>query len=205
MHPLKDALLNAALPHVTFDGWTDGMLARAARQAGCSDFDLRRTFPRGTVDAAMYYAARTDARMLAEIHAHANFKSLKIRERIAFAVMARLRLLATEREAVRRTRALFTLPWHVADGLKTLYATVDTIWAAAGDTSTDYNFYTKRLLLAHVLTSTTNFWLDDHSENMCETEAFLARRIDDVMQIEKLKAKAKGAFADRPSWFKKPA
>lgn len=186
---LKDTLLDATLPLVPFDGWTQGTLNAAAHSIGRSAFDAKRAFPGGVVDAVTYFASRADAEMLAVFEAMPGFKTLKIRERIATAVMTRLRQQAAHREAIRRAVGLMLLPWNMAAATQSLYATVDAIWRAAGDTSTDYNFYTKRLLLSQVYTSTAHVWLDDRTDDLSETEAFLRRRIDDVMQIEKAKAK----------------
>src|SRR5712671_1257964 len=68
---------------------------------------------------------------------------------------------------------------------------VDAMWYAAGDTSTDFNFYTKRATLAGVYSSTLLYWLADRSPGSEATWGFLDRRIDDVMKIEKLKAQVK--------------
>ena len=70
------------------------------------------------------------------------------------------------------------------------------MWYAAGDTSTDFNFYTKRATLAGVYSSTLLYWLNDRSPGGEATWGFLDRRIDDVMKIEKLKSA--GEVVDRP-------
>ena len=120
---------------------------------------------------------------------------MRIRDRIATAVRTRLDLLAPHKEAVRRAVAFEALPGNAPRALKAVYHTVDAMWHAAGDTATDWNFYTKRALLAGVYTSTVLIWLGDQSEDCAETWAFLDRRIEDVMRIEKAKAKVRG-FAD---------
>jgi ubiquinone biosynthesis protein COQ9 len=65
--------------------------------------------------------------------------------------------------------------------------TIDLIWYAAGDTATDFNYYTKRGLLASVYGLTILYWLSDTSKGVSQTEAFLAQRLNDVMQIPKLR------------------
>jgi ubiquinone biosynthesis protein COQ9 len=75
-----------------------------------------------------------------------------------------------------------------------LWRTVDLMWSAAGDDARDASYYTKRSLLAAVLTSTFLFWLDDRSEHVRDTWAFLDRRIDNVMQIGRLRARVDGFF-----------
>lgn len=194
-----DRILDAALPVIAFDGWTPGVLEHAAVEAGLTAFDVKRTFPRGVIDAVNHFTARATAQMLAVLPA--DYASLKIRERIAVAVMARLRGQLPHREAVRRAVAVYAMPWHAGDALRASYATVDAIWRAAGDTSTDYNFYTKRMILAKVYAATLTVWLGDTSEDLADTEAFLRRRIDNVMQFEKFKAKAEGAIGSLEQWW----
>jgi ubiquinone biosynthesis protein COQ9 len=197
---IRDQIIDAALTEAVFDGWTQGMLERAAHRAGLDPFDAKRAFPGGIIEALNYHSKRGDERMLDEL-AGLNLPAMKIRERIATAVMTRLRQNLPHREAIRRAIAVYAMPWHAADGMKNLYATVDAMWRAAGDTSTDYNFYTKRLLLSKVYSTTLSVWLDDQSDNLADTEAFLRRRIENVMQIEKLKAKAKEGFGKLEDWL----
>jgi ubiquinone biosynthesis protein COQ9 len=197
----KDRILDAALDEAVFDGWTQGALERAAQKAGHTNFDAKRAFPRGPIDALNYFSERADERLRTQLANDYDMPSLKIRERIATAVMARLRANSQHREAIRRALAVYAMPWNAADGLKNLYATVDVMWRAAGDTSTDYNYYTKRLLLSQVYSSTVYVWLDDTTTDLSETEAFLRRRIDNVMQIEKFKAKAKEGLGKLEEWL----
>jgi ubiquinone biosynthesis protein COQ9 len=107
--------------------------------------------------------------------------------------------LRPHKEAARRAAAFLTLPPHATMGLKLLYRTVDAIWRAIGDTSTDYNFYTKRAILGAVYSATLLRWFSDSSANERETEDFLRRRIDDVMRFEKFKAHARERASALPS------
>jgi ubiquinone biosynthesis protein COQ9 len=129
-----------------------------------------------------------DREMLADLKKH-DLAALKIRERVTLAVKLRLERWTPHREAVRRALALAPLPPFAGGVLRGWYDTVDAIWRAAGDKSTDFNFYTKRGLLAGVYGATVLFWLDDRSENCANTWAFLGRRIDEVMQFPKLRAR----------------
>lgn len=199
MDDLQTKILDAALPAIAFDGWTMGTLEAAAKSIGLSEFDAKRAFPGGPVDAVNAFVQRADEQMLAALPA--DFSTLKIRERIATAVMTRLRQQLPYREAVRRAIAIYAMPWNAFEGLQRSYETVDAIWRAAGDTSTDYNFYTKRMILAKVMSTTTMVWLGDDSDDLAETEAFLRRRIENVMQFEKFKAKAKENFGKLEEWL----
>lgn len=185
----KDILLDAALMHVPFDGWSDTALAAALADTGLDATMAKAVFPRGPVDMALAYHARGDAQMLAELQA-ADLGDMRFRDRIAHAV--RLRLEAVEdKELVRRGMTLFALPPYAADGARALWQTADHIWQALGDTSQDVNWYTKRATLSAVYSATVLYWLGDTSEGDAATWAFLNRRIDNVIQIESLKAKAR--------------
>lgn len=196
----RNALLDALLKHAPFDGWTQHALEKAAKDCGLSPFDAKRAFPQGIADALAYFATRTDEHMLAELARDYSLTTMKIRERIATAVMVRLRLLMPHREAVRRAVAFYAMPWNAPLGMKAVWATADAMWRAAGDTATDWNHYSKRVLLSKVYTTTLHAWLSDESEGLAETEAFLRRRIENVMQIEKLKAKAKEGLSKLQSF-----
>jgi len=205
MTDLQDRILDAALPSIVFDGWTGATLEQAAKSIGLTDFDVKRAFPDGPINALSYFSARADAQMLEVLRKDYSLPTMKIRERIATAVMVRLRAQAPYREAVRRGLGVLALPWNVPAATRSLYATVDAIWREAGDTSTDYNFYTKRLLLSKVYSTTLWVWLDDKTADLSETEAFLRRRIENVMQIEKFKARAKESFGKLSEWLPKRA
>ncbi len=191
MDTLQHRILDAALPAVVFDGWAMGTVERAAAAQDISAFDVKRAFPEGIVDVLAYFSARADREMVETLQRDYHLPTMKIRERIATCVMVRLRAQAPHREAVRRALGFYALPWNMPAATRALYATVDAMWREAGDTSTDYNFYTKRLLLSKVYATTLRVWLDDRSENLTDTEAFLRRRIEDVMKIETLKSKAR--------------
>lgn len=181
----KDRVLEAALAHVPFDGWSDRTLRAAAAEAGAEPGLVRALFPRGGVDLALAYHARGDDRMIARL-GEMDLSALRFRDRIAAAVRARLEV--SDQELVRRGTTLFSLPMHSADGVRAIWGTADRIWTALGDSSQDLNWYTKRATLSAVYASTVLYWLGDTSPDHQATWEFLDRRIDNVMQVEKLKA-----------------
>lgn len=182
---LKARVLKAALAHVPFDGWSERTLKAAIADAGVPAELARSLFPRGGVDLALAYHARGDAEMAERLVAM-DLGALRYRDRIAAAVRARLEL--ADRELVRRGTTLFSLPTHAADGARAIWGTADAIWTALGDTSDDLGWYTKRATLSGVYGATVLYWLGDESTSRQATWEFLDRRIDQVMQFEKLKA-----------------
>ncbi len=185
----RAAILQAALVHVPFDGWTHVTLAAAVADAGLDPSIGRRAFPGGAIDLVEYFIADADRRMLAALET-LDLPSMPVRERIATAVRTRLAQNLGHREAVGRAIGLLARPTNGPRALKTLYRTVDAMWHAAGDRSTDYNFYTKRALLAGVYSATLLHWLNDSSKGQANTQGFLDRRIADIMRIERAKGRA---------------
>ena len=194
---LREAVLNAALPHAAFDGFTEMVLQKAGAEAGLEKADVMRLFEDGPISLVEYFSIRTDTELEKRLAAM-DLKGMKIRERIATAIKTRLAILKPHKEAARRAAAFLSLPMHAALGAKLVYRTVDAMWRAAGDTSTDFNFYTKRGILAGVYGSTALRWFNDTSEDEAATTAFLAARIENVMQFEKFKAQAKKALENFP-------
>jgi len=184
----RSAILQAALPHVPFDGWSAKTLRSAVSDAGLDPAMAQRAFPGGPRELADYLAADADRRMVEALAAR-NLEELPIRERIATAVRVRLELLAPHREALRLSLALRLKPGSAPHTMRAMYETVDAMWRAAGDTSTDFNFYTKRGLLAGVYVATLLYWLDDESEDFADTWAFLDRRIENIMQIQEVRGR----------------
>ena len=197
----KRAILEAALTEADFDGFSLETLRRAADKAGVSRDLQRLAFPRGVMDLVAYYSRTADEAMLEALKAH-DLSELKVREKIALAVRARIEALAGHKPAARRAVQFLALPQFAAEGVRNLYRTVDQIWRGIGDTSTDFNFYTKRALLAGVYASTLLRWFEDESEDGRATWEFLDARIANVMQIEKAKAAAKRALDKIPTPFR---
>ncbi|NNG05348.1 MAG: COQ9 family protein [Inquilinus sp.] len=197
---LRDTVLEAALPNVAFDGWTDRSLRDGALAAGLDAGAAIRAFPGGAKEAIGHFSDWADRRMLAALEDEAeSFGALRVRDRITRAVRLRLELLAPHREALRRALTLLGLRPDPVFASRLLYRTVDAMWRAAGDTATDFNFYTKRGLLAGVQSATVLFWLGDRSADNEATWAFLDRRIGNVMTIGKAIGQMKGRTGTLPS------
>ncbi|MCM2562799.1 COQ9 family protein [Lutimaribacter sp. EGI FJ00015] len=181
-----DQLLDAALMHVPFDGWGQASFDAVVADSGVAPDVARAVCPRGAVDLALAYHKRGDDQMLRRIHDE-DLSALRFRDRVAAAVRFRIEA-AEDKEIVRRGTTLFALPQYASDGARAIWGTADKIWTALGDRSDDVNWYTKRTILSGVYSSTVLYWLGDESDGNQATWEFLDRRIDDVMQFEKVKA-----------------
>ncbi|WP_407494474.1 COQ9 family protein [Pseudooceanicola sp. MF1-13] len=182
-----DQIIDAILSHVVFDGWSQTSFDAAVADTGIDPTVARGLFPRGARDVARAWHDRGDARMAKQM-AEADLSDMRYSEKVAHAV--KLRIMAIEdKEALRRATSQNILPLNAPDGAKMLWQTADAVWTALGDTSEDYNWYTKRATLSGVIGSTLLFWLGDNSPDNQPTWDFLDRRIENVMQFEKFKSK----------------
>jgi ubiquinone biosynthesis protein COQ9 len=190
---LRKELLRAVLPHVPFDGWSDRALKAGASDIAMPIATMRALVPGGGLELIELQSIAMDDEMIRCLSEQGG-GTMRIRDRITFTVRLRLELAAREKEAVRRAVTYLALPQNMLVGTRLLYLSVDAIWRAVGDTSTDWNFYSKRGLLAGVYTSTVLFWLQDESPESEETWAFLDRRIADVMRVPQVTARLSRFF-----------
>lgn len=188
----RDKILEALLPDVPFDGWAWVAVLAAAGRAGCGRACLQRAFPGGVADVVAHFSDWADRKMLAAL-ADTDPETLRVRDRIRAAVLARLEALQPHKEAARRAMTYWAMPLRAGRAAKTVWRTADRIWNWAGDTATDYNRYTKRTLLAAVLSSTTLAWLDGEGTGTESCQEFLDRRIENVMQLGRVIGKIKKA------------
>ena len=192
LEQLRRRLALAVGENAVFDGWTRTAVDSAAGQLGIDPVQARLAMPKTQAGLIDLYLQEVD-RGLAAWFTPERLKPLKIREKIRSLVWRRLEIMGPAREAVRRALAILAMPQNVPLALKASWRTADLMWRIAGDTSTDFNHYTKRMTLGAVYASTLLAWLEDQSEGWSETAAFLDRRIDNVMQFEKWKAGWKGS------------
>jgi len=188
--------------NAVFDGWTRQAIDSAAGQLGVDPVQARLAFPKGQAAMIDCYIQEVD-RALEASFTPEQLAGMKIRERIRALVWRRLEIMGDAREALRRALAILAMPQNVSLGFGISWRTADLMWRLAGDASTDFNHYTKRMTLGAVYASTLLAWLDDRSEGWKDTSGFLDRRIDDVMRFEKLKAEWRGTSDRRisPSRF----
>lgn len=206
----KDAILEAALLHAAFDGWSRRTLDQAAADAGLDKATARRLFPQGGDSLLAWLGDWADRRMLELVDAEA-LGRLPVRQRIARLVRTRIEVLDDHKEAMRRAALVRGSPGNVLTAGKAFWRTVDRIWEAAGFPATrkeGLSRYSRRATLGAVLVSTLLYWLEDHSPGNQDTWAFLDRRIEDVMRIGQLRGQLEGfvkglpgvgLFSGRPS------
>jgi ubiquinone biosynthesis protein COQ9 len=195
---LAIALAPLVPAHAAFDGWSVEALAMAASELGVPAARARLAFPGGAVQMIDAWFDSIDIAML-EAFPPERIAAMKIRDRIRELVLFRLARIHPHREALRRATAILAQPQNLAAAAKLGWRAADRMWRVAGDKATDFNHYSKRAILTGVYGSTMLVYLDDNSEDLADTRAFLNRRIDDVMSFEKVKASWRGGRERLPS------
>jgi ubiquinone biosynthesis protein COQ9 len=196
----RDRAVEAALPHVPLDGWTGKALRAGLADAGFDPADLALLFPGGTIEAIEVWCDLADRRM-AEALGTLDLASMRIRDRVATAIRIRLEQNAGRKEAVARATALLALPQNAVAAARITARTVDAIWVAIGDRSTDISWYTKRASLAAIYSATLLYWLRDESLEAEATLRFLDRRIEALMLIPKVQRRLADVAARLPDPF----
>lgn len=190
---IQDKILRATLDNVAFDGWRWNVVEQAAQDAGFERDMAYAVFPDKMDGVLSHFSAWADRQMiegLADINPH----DLPIRERIKLAVKMRLEVLTPYKEEVRAASIYWLSGVRQLQASKIIWRSADVIWEWAGDTATDYNHYSKRGLLAGVMTSTTMAWLNDKTPDQSATAEFLDRRIDNVLSVGKALGGIKGGL-----------
>ena len=192
--PTAVTILNAALMHVPFDGWSDAALAAGAADAGVEQHLVSALFPRGAIDAIALHSRLADTEMVVAFYALPEAPQ-KIHLAIRALVLLRLELANQNKDAVRRALTMLALPAHAKLSAELLYETVDAMWRAAGNSDTGFSFYTRRATLAAVYSATLLAWLADNSGDMGKTVAFLDRRLANLAAMPRATAPLRGVKA----------
>lgn len=180
----EQRVLDEALTLAPALGWTQRMVTLAGEAAGMSAAETELLLPHGPADLAALLSRRHDAAALAAL-AGVRPDALKIRERIRRAVEARLDAAAADEAALRRCVGFLALPVRLRLATRLAWESADVLWRWAGDTATDENHYTKRVILAGILSGAIGVRL---ASGRAESMVFVDRRIADVMRFETWKA-----------------
>jgi ubiquinone biosynthesis protein COQ9 len=182
----KHQLLAVMLEEVAFGGWNNASLQNAARHAGLSAGEQYACFPGGVPDVMAFWQETLTFTMQQDFRG-ADTARLKVREKVALALRLRLAAQHHHRAAVRAAAGWYSLPQNLPKATSLHWQAADAVWWLVGETQTDWNFYSKRLLLAGVHASALLYWLQDESAGAADTAAFIERRLDTIMQLGSLK------------------
>jgi ubiquinone biosynthesis protein COQ9 len=192
--PTLDEVRAALAPIIArnagFDGWCDAAVHAAADEAGVDRDVAKLAFKDNAIDMIDAWIDSIDMELAHRLPAE-KLAAMKIRDRITALLATRLEIMAPDRESLRRAMAIMAMPQNLVRSAKIGWRSADRMWRLAGDTASDFNHYTKRMTLSAVYASTLSVFVNDDSDNFADARAFLDRRIDNVMQFEKVKFQAK--------------
>ncbi len=192
--PTLDEVRAALAPMIArnagFDGWSDAAVHAAADEAGVDRDVAKLAFNDNAIDMIDAWIDSIDMELAHRLPAE-KLAAMKIRDRITALLATRLEIMAPDRESLRRAMAIMAMPQNLVRSAKIGWRSADRMWRLAGDTASDFNHYTKRMTLSAVYASTLSVFVNDDSDNFADARAFLDRRIDNVMQFEKVKFQAK--------------
>lgn len=206
LQEIRDQVLLATLPQVAFEGWSEAALRAGIAECGLPEADAALAFTGGAPEMIAHWSAWADRQMLLTLQEQANDAADPAPEsasgagggmgaRVAAAIRARIEVNALWREAVRRTVSYLTLPMNVPLAARSTSATVDAVWYACGDVSTDVSYYSKRATLAAIYVATVLYWLEDRSDASMDTWDFLDRRLEGVLRLPRLRRRTEDWLA----------
>ncbi len=181
---LRDRILATILPHVPVSGWRWDAVVQAVRACDLQDGVENSLFPNGMVDVLAHFSDLTDRQMFDALKTTPH-SSLRSKDKLRAAILARYQCLEPHREAFRQALAFWAMPGHAIQSQRILWRTSDRMWTWAGDVATDYSRQTKRGILSSILIGTSMVWITDESNNIMVTQAFLDRRLENAMEIGK--------------------
>lgn len=184
----QSIILEAFIKNVPFDGWSNSSLNKAAKECNYDASYVSLLFPNGIEDLTDYFVNSLNAQMTEKYINNSEATKLKISDKISYLIELKFSLYQPMKEAIRCLFQYNLLPQNICSGQTHLWKICDQIWYLAGDKSTDFNYYTKRSLLAYVYSSSLLYYLSDESENFLETKNFIKRKIESVLKLGKWKA-----------------
>ena len=182
----KLKFLNCAIKHVPFEGWNDGIFSTIAKDFKIKTQDVSSLFSGKYLELLKFYLEKNELEMITNSK-KLNLNNLKTHEKIYEIIIQRFEKNYRNKELIRKTLIALSLPQNLKLGISSLFKTIDNIWYLTGDKSTDFNFYTKRMILAPIYSSSLLFWIKDGSKDSENTKKFLIKKLKNTSIIKKIK------------------
>lgn len=195
---IRLALAPAIGRNAAFDGWSPAAVKAAAEEIGVDPDVAALALKGGAMTLIDAWIDGIDLELAHRLPPE-KLNAMKIRERITALLATRMEIMAPDRESLRRAMAIMASPQNLPRAAKIGWRSADRMWRLAGDNASDFNHYTKRMTLSAVYGSLLTVFVNDESDNFADSRAFLDRRIDNVIQFEKVKAQAKARRENIPS------
>jgi len=179
-------ILEIAKKIIPFEGWNENIMQSINDESNIAIYEIKALFPNGYKDLLKFYLSDLDVKMIKKVRG-INLDNLRTHEKIYAIIMIRINNNIKEKELFRKTMFNLSMPFNTKIAISSVYKTVDHIWHLANDHSYDFNYYTKRVILAFIYSSTIFFWINDDSNNIKKVEIFLKNQIKKTSSIKGVK------------------
>ncbi len=197
----KQLILEKFLDNIAFEGVGEEVLEKSILESNLKPEHKELIFEEGVLSALEFYFNQIIQNLAQKIESHQNFSDLKIRQKIKFSVLEIFKYQTDHKLATSRILSFYfdiknftksnygPKPFSLA--FKNLYRFSDQIWYLIGDKSTDYNFYTKRLVLSKLIAKSSKIFVDDVTTDLQKTSQAIDNEIENIMKFEKAKSQIK--------------
>lgn len=194
---IKSIILQKLKKIVSDEGWSEKVLKQLL-QNGVEKSDLVTFFQYDYKELLKYSLEELNNSLEKEIN-KINIINYSLNKRIKKILMLRFNILNNDKEFYKKTFYHLLIPSNNKIMKSSLYKSVDTMWYLAGDNSTDFNFYTKRLILAVIY---VNALFVLFNKNFDEVESNIDRNLKKISIIPKIKDRISFIKDNIPVFFK---
>ena len=150
--------------------------------------EIELLFPDGNVDLIKFVLEQLNSE-LEDYCKNIDLIRLPIHKRIKKVLLSKIFLLNKDKLFYKNIFLNLLIPKRHFSLPKQLYNSVDQIWFIVGDSSVDFNFYTKRLILSGIYLRIMLFFFNNDDQG--DLEKILDENLKRVSKIPEIKSKLK--------------
>ena len=194
----KKIILEISKKYIFKHGWNKNLFTQISNDKKINIHNLNSLFPEGYISLLKFYLENLNKDFILRAK-KLNLNNLRVHIKVRELILLKLKLYESERQIIKKTYFALLSPKNFNISSYALYKTVDEIWFLAGDNSTDFNFYSKRAILASIYSSVIFYWINKNDMEL--TKKFLDKQLSRVSKIPSLKKNIKN-FVKLPAGLK---
>ena len=171
---------------VAKDGLTSNTFKNISKKYDLNIDEMNLLFPGGKNDF-LYFVLEQLNIDLENYCKKLDLIRLPVHKRIRKILLSKINIMDKEKKFYKKIFLNLLIPKKNFSLPIKLYKSVDQIWFIAGDTSVDFNFYTKRLILAGIYSRVIFFFFNNNNQKLLED--LLDSNLRRVSKIPELKTK----------------
>lgn len=181
-------VLKYAKIFISEKGLNKNSLENISKRYGLNINEIELLFPEGNIDLIKFTFEQLN-KELEEYCKKIDLIRLPVHKRIKKVLLSKISLMNKNKLFYRSIFLNLLIPKKNFSLSNQLYNSVDQIWFIAGDSSTDFNFYTKRLILSGIYSRVILFFFNNNNQE--ELENILDESLKRVSKIPEIKSKLK--------------